>query len=741
MQIRQQQRGPWLQARPQVWLRACAPLLLLAGSAGCTGDSSFNSGRDVSGQAAGRTQQSGLPLAPAPTQMDLSRALQDEFRRLGIDPRAASAEAPGTGSEVFDLALEPVYDEDGATVVAIRLHWTERLLGDYDGNGRVSSSDLTPIGLSFRKSVAYDPAELHGGIAWWPAGNPGDAGEAASDEPSDEVSGARNWALARVDGDANGQIGVADLTPIALNWQARLDSYRVYRRGPGEEDFTLLPNPAQPEKMYTISRASAAADQPLYPDASRPLRYSFEDPVDSEGQYEYLVAPYDSLSDTEGPMSLTPGGSLNVQARFEADRIGGTPPLLVNFDASSSTVSEGQIATYQWDFNNDGEIDSISVTPEASELFEEIGAYVVVLRVVSSQGDIGLASKLITVGETPDLQLSADPPGGEVPITVHLSAQASSQTGIISKYEWDLDGDGSFELSTGPVPEYSLGFSQPGSREIAVRVTDQVGISAEDTLALDFSDDFDEIEPNDNPPQASLLGTLNVGGSLSPASGGLGQLSYDGDSTDWYRLQLQQAGILTLDLDCASDGDDIDLALYSGDGSKLLGQSLIGSGDIHFSLGVRSAGVYAVKLTRPIGPGSDDTRYTLGASLSALVYDETENNDNAAQADDLGLFSGAILPGYWGSLGAGGPDGDSEDWYKLKLATPASFNVLLSFAHLDADLELQVYDTDKLTVLAESRTVQDDEMVHLDLSAGDYYIRCFRYGGSGANYTLGFSVD
>ncbi|MCC7478044.1 PKD domain-containing protein [bacterium] len=679
----------------------------------------------------------GLTPAPAPSNAELQQALQAEFERLGIDPRAVSAAAPGPGSEVFDLALEPVYDEDGATVIAIRLAWTERMLGDYDGNGRVSASDLTPIGLNFRASVAYDPAESHGGIAWWPAGNPADGGAAASDEPATAGSAARNWALARIDGDANGQISISDLTVLATNWQARLDSYRIYRRGPGETDFTLLPDPSDNTRPFSISRASAANAMPLYPDPSRPLRYSFEDPIETQGEYEYLVAPYDSQSQTEGPLSITAGGSLNVQASFTADRLGGTPPLVVNFDASASTVTEGQIAEYRWDFNNDGETDSISVLPQASELFEEIGAYVVVLRVVSTQGDIGIASRLITVGETPELQLKAEPAGGEVPLILQLTAQASSQTGVISKYEWDLDGDGSYELSTGPVPVYSLAVSSPGSRSIGVRVSDEVGISATAAQLLLFTDDFDEIEPNDAPEQGSAVPQLDMNGSLAPQRGSLGQLSYDGDSTDWYRLQLGSAGVLELSLESLDEASDLDLALYNASGGKLLGQAAGSTIDEALSLGIRSPGAYTLKVSRKLGPGSDDAHYLISGSLTPLVYDETENNDNADQADDLGVFSGAVLPGYWGSLGAGGPDGDDNDWYRITLNADASLGVLLAFSHLDADLELQLYDSDKQTVLAESRTVQDDESLIAELPPGQYYIRCFRFDGTGANYTLG----
>lgn len=50
--------------------------------------------------------------------------------------------------------------------------------------------------------------------------------------------------------------------------------------------------------------------------------------------------------------------------------------------------------------------------------------------------------------------------------------------GSIAKFEWDLDGNGSFELDTGTTPRATTSFGRPGSRVVQVRVTSTVDKTA-----------------------------------------------------------------------------------------------------------------------------------------------------------------------------------------------------------------------------------------------------------------------
>src|SRR5687768_3676689 len=93
-----------------------------------------------------RTSQASITEAPRPDGIDpqLWQQLTAELARVVAEqPRSASAAAQGRGSEVRDLVVFP---DLGAIC-----NWTGRCQGDYDLNGVVSISDLTPIAVHLGK--------------------------------------------------------------------------------------------------------------------------------------------------------------------------------------------------------------------------------------------------------------------------------------------------------------------------------------------------------------------------------------------------------------------------------------------------------------------------------------------------------------------------------------------------------------------------------------------------------------
>jgi hypothetical protein len=110
--------------------------------------------------------------------------------------RGASSVAQGRGSEVRDLLYIP-------SQISERLHWTYRCQGDYDLNGEVNISDLTPIAVHYMKRTT-DPT----------------------------------WQVNQLaDGDGNGEVNISDVTPLGSNLGARVLGYVVQEQatGVGEE--------------------------------------------------------------------------------------------------------------------------------------------------------------------------------------------------------------------------------------------------------------------------------------------------------------------------------------------------------------------------------------------------------------------------------------------------------------------------------------------------------------------------
>lgn len=78
-------------------------------------------------------------------------------------------------------------------------------------------------------------------------------------------------------------------------------------------------------------------------------------------------------------------------------------------------------------------------------------------------------------GPTPVAALSADTLQGNVPLSVHLDASASNPVeGAITKYEWDTDGDGTYDADTGTTPAYDVVYPSNGTFQATVRVTNTI---------------------------------------------------------------------------------------------------------------------------------------------------------------------------------------------------------------------------------------------------------------------------
>jgi hypothetical protein len=87
---------------------------------------------------------------------------------------------------------------------------------------------------------------------------------------------------------------------------------------------------------------------------------------------------------------------------------------------------------------------------------------------------------------TPDARLAVSPSPALTGQTVAFDASASRvPLSSIAKYEWDLDGDGSFEVDAGTAPTMTTTYGSAGSRTARVRVTSRDGGSAVAEQSLD----------------------------------------------------------------------------------------------------------------------------------------------------------------------------------------------------------------------------------------------------------------
>jgi hypothetical protein len=132
-----------------------------------------------------------LESMPAPTEVDA--AVWSQLKAaLATQLRARDGKTTSAPPQTIRAAAVLSFDSTTTS-----LTWGYANPGDYDQNGLITISDLTPLGVHF--------GESNGGQPW----------------PSRTIQSV-------IDGDNNGEINIADVTPIGANFGADVTGYNIY---------------------------------------------------------------------------------------------------------------------------------------------------------------------------------------------------------------------------------------------------------------------------------------------------------------------------------------------------------------------------------------------------------------------------------------------------------------------------------------------------------------------------------
>ena len=264
--------------------------------------------------------------------------------------------APVSQASQIDLDYSPLGN---------RFMWYYRNEGDYDQNGEVGITDLTPLAKHFGKSAA-------GGFAL---------------ESMESV----------VDGDGNGEINIADLVPISVGFGRKLNAFNIYRSTP--EKY-----PASPVESSTIPMQQIIpfSETSTLPGEAR-LYYEVESTGSPDPAPAYWLRPADNGS--EGIASLIAGnGNQPPDVQLKV-----TPSLplaqqIVTFDASATSDLEGGPLVFQWLVFETGTIpslDDLVVGEPIRQLALDAGSYQVVVLVTDDDGALALNQQLLVVADNP----------------------------------------------------------------------------------------------------------------------------------------------------------------------------------------------------------------------------------------------------------------------------------------------------------------------------------------------------
>lgn len=219
----------------------------------------------------------------------------------------------------------------------------------------------------------------------------------------------------------------------------------------------------------------------------------------------------------------------------------GPAPLTVNFTTDGEDPA-GTIEQFRWDFDGDGTWDTYdTVARDYSHTYNNPGIYNTALYVKSSTGETATENIAITVENNPPVATAnVVPSNGPVPLAVTFYGSGSDSDGSIVLYEWDFDGNGTYDWSSTTGGNTTYTYEAVGTHQCVFRVTDDAGLTA---TAIAYTTVIEANPPGS--PTATAAATPTEGQApLSVSFNGTGtdpdndivlyEWDFDGDGTfDW----------------------------------------------------------------------------------------------------------------------------------------------------------------------------------------------------------------
>ena len=275
------------------------------------------------------------------------------------------------------------------------------------------------------------------------------------------------------------------ITPIPINF-------------PPVASFTATPNPvAVGDNTIFNGSASTDVDGDIAKyewDLNGDGVFEVRSTVFSTANHRYTtpgtVAVKLRVTDNQGKTGTTTR-TLAVHAKpialLTADRAVPTAGETVTYRATGSFDPNpgGFIREYLWDLDGNGTFERSTGTVQfVSMVFPTAGQKKIALRVINRDFVFTDQPLLIRVNRRPTAVISATPNPAVVNQTVALSGAASTDDRTIVKYEWDLNGDGTYETNTAASPSSSTMFAALGQVKVGLQVTDDDGAADQSVATI-----------------------------------------------------------------------------------------------------------------------------------------------------------------------------------------------------------------------------------------------------------------
>jgi PKD repeat protein len=211
-------------------------------------------------------------------------------------------------------------------------------------------------------------------------------------------------------------------------------------------------------------------------------------------------------------------------------------------DADGNTI-----ASVEWDFEDDGTYDASGTSVQHS--YPTAGTRTVRMRVTDSAAEQAETTRSVRVNRVPTASFTANPSSALIGQTVNFNGSGSSDDTTITTYEWDLDGNGSFETNTGSNATTSLSYATPGTRQVKLQVTDADGsvspVATRDVTVTNGNPTA-SFTATPNPAAADQVVTFNGSASSDPDPGGsIAKYEWDLDGNGSFERDTGTTAITT----------------------------------------------------------------------------------------------------------------------------------------------------------------------------------------------------
>ncbi len=305
--------------------------------------------------------------------------------------RLASEPPSGDANKVADLEAT----DNGDDTYTLSWHYVNS--GDYDQNGTVGISDITPIAMHYNEEVPVDDTE-------------------------------RNSLQAVIDGSENGKVDIADITPIAMYYGSECAGYRIQRGESADGQFTSFDN---------ILLEDATGDGRLFFQTEPFLviqPYLRVTPYDSEGEPGEPSDPVfiELPGDPPEIVSVSPDSGMESESVEFSAVVNGTPPF-----------------TYSWNFGG-GANPNTSSAAQPEVTLQTAGEYSASLTVIN---DFGEDTYPFTLTVTEEVTYSVS---GHVEKDTGGGLEGATLTLTPGNYSSATNASGDYTITDVPDGDYTL---------------------------------------------------------------------------------------------------------------------------------------------------------------------------------------------------------------------------------------------------------------------------------------------